>query len=531
MMNAGAANFDPGGASSQGYSNVNNPYANSAGYYGQEMHQQQQQILYGTNDNNSVRHNQQYMNGGYAAAAHGAMGSEDIYYHQQQQEQQYSTDPNMNHAGAYGDWQGQQEAVNMQEPGHYYPLSPLMPQWGTVPVTAIAYDNAYGAVYIASPTLASGQRGGHSSTHHHHHRVQQAKPDQTNYDRSSMLSIHSTNPADNGMLYASVAGHPEASRNALMGIYSCMYGFSLTTTDKNEASTIASIASTQKFGRFGRPRSSSIPSHAYKPVYGRTSSSAASMQGGGMSLSTAILGGSFASGKNSFHMGIHTLLPITGHVASVSPSAVRVHAKGGLQLADAALEGMLCGTLHPDPSNGDGPQHGEGATASHLVVGGVIHGARQHHQLHCMDIWRGLQTVTSRKFHDKDYDASLPGVPLGVTALASSHVRGSVVAGCSDGKIRFLDGSLREVAKVRGHASCVNDIAVSEDGTLIATTGYGYRPNENTSLYSYPDPNVLVFDIRYLGMRALSGGSRFMLRCTCCSNPILFWIALLYRYN
>lgn len=521
MMNAGASNFDPGGAVSQGYSNSNNPYDNSAGYYGQEMQpQQQQQIMYGTSDSNSVNNNHLYNTSGYAAAAHGAMGSEDIYYHQQQQEQQYSTDPNnMNNAGAYGAWQGQhQEAVNMQasaEPGHYYPLSPLMPQWGTAPVTAIAYDNAYGAVYIASPTLTSGQGGGHSSTHHHHHhRVKQAKPDQTNYDRSAMLSIHSTNPADNGMLYASVAGHPEASRDALMDIYSCMYGFSLTTANHNEASTRTSSSNSASTAKFGRARSSSIPSHAYKPVYGRTSNNAAAaMQGGSLSLSTAILGGSFASGKNAFHMGIQTLLPITGHVASVSPSAVRVHAKGGLQLADAALEGMLCGTLHPDPSNVDGlHQHGgEGATASHLVVGGIIHGTHQRHQLHCMDIWRGLQTVTSRKFHDKDHDASFPGVPLGVTALASSNVRGSVVAGCSDGKIRFLDGSLREVAKVSGHASGVNDIAVSEDGTLIATTGYGYRPTENTSLYSYPDPNVLVFDIRYLGTQALNDTSQFML--------------------
>lgn len=218
-----------------------------------------------------------------------------------------------------------------------------------------------------------------------------------------------------------------------------------------------------------------------------------------MSLSSAIIGGSFASGKNSFHMGIQTLLPITGHVASVSPSAVRVHAKGGLQVADAALEGMICGALHPDPSSVD--RGGDGATtASHMVVGGVIHGAYQRHHLHCMDIWQGLQTVSSRKFHDRDHDASSAGSPLGVTALASCHARGSVVAGGSDGKIRFLDGSLREVAKVRGHASCVNDIAVSEDGTLIATTGYGYKPTENTSLYAFPEPNILVFDIRYLGM-------------------------------
>ena len=453
MMNAGASNFDPG-ATGQSYSA--NPYDNAA-YYG---HQQQQ--VYSTNNPYN----------GYVSQ--GTAGNEEIYYDQHQS-------PLLN-AGAYGDWNGMGEKhgqnpenfVSSTKPGYYYPVSPLMPQWGSAPVTAIAYDNAYGALYLASPTLSNGRP---PST-----RLQM-KPQQANYDRFAMLSIHSTNPADNGMLYSSVAGHPEASRNALMGVYSCLYGFSISKG--NNASANA------KGGRSGR--NSQVPSHAYKPVYGRTNSSTP-----GMTLATAIVGGAFACGKNTFHMGINTLLPLTGHVASISPAAVRIHAKGGLQLADSALEGMLCGTIHPDPSNTDGLQR-EGATASHIVVGGVMHGANQRHQLHCMDIWRGLQTVSSRKFHDRDHDASSPGVPLGITALATSHVRGSIVAGCSDGKIRFLDGSLREVAKIRGHASSVTNIAVSDDGMLIATTGYGYRPTDSTSLYAFPDPNILLFDIRYLG--------------------------------
>ena len=61
------------------------------------------------------------------------------------------------------DGMAQQDAEDIQSsvaPGYYYPLAPLMPQWGTAPVTAIAYDNAFDAMYVASPTLTSGQRGG-----------------------------------------------------------------------------------------------------------------------------------------------------------------------------------------------------------------------------------------------------------------------------------------------------------------------------------------------------------------------------------
>lgn len=488
-----AVNYDPGAVAAvdQGYSE----YDNSA-YYGQQQMQQQQQNYSTENP---------YEN-------------EALYYEQQQQQQSMESD----NQGGYGDWNNpgqthdahQQDQQQTSEPGYYYSIAPLMPQqWSTAaPITAIAYDNAYGAVYLASPTFSNGGRP--SST-----RLKMTKRhDRANYDRCAMLSIHSSNPEDNGMLYASVAGHPEASRDALTGVYSCMYGFTIKS-DTNGKITAKAAATTHasKGGRSSsRNNHSQIPSHAYKPVYGRTNGSTP-----GMNLSSAVVGGTFASGKNTFHMGINTLLPLTGHVASVSPSAVRVHAKGGLQLADSNIEGMLCGTLHPDPSNTtDGQQQQqqrEDRTASHIVVGGVMHGANQRHQLHCMDIWRGLQPVTSRKFHDRDHDSSSPGVPLGITALTTSDARNSIVAGCSDGKIRFLDGSLREVAKIRAHVSSVNDIAVSDDGMLIATTGHGYRPTDSTSLYAFPDPNILLFDIRYLGrggiahtFSGLNGGPRFL---------------------
>jgi len=223
-----------------------------------------------------------------------------------------------------------------------------------------------------------------------------------------------------------------------------------------------------------------------------------------MDLATAMLGGAFEVGKNTFHMGINNLLPLSGHVASVSPIAVRLHAHGGLQLADQALEGMLCGTVHPDLA---ADHQTRDVVVSHITVGGILQQQYGTHancderyfqnpyQLHCLDIWRGLHVVSSRKLRDSKNDPS-----LGITALATSHTRGSVVAGCSDGKIRLFDGSLREIANIRGHTSCVNDVTVSNDGMLIASTGCGYRPAGSAFLYTFPDPNVLIFDIRFLGM-------------------------------
>jgi len=475
-------NFDPDSSTSTqqpGYSpstNHNNPYTSSSysGGYPQQHHHLQPS--YSTNDPYN----------GYPTEQ------------QEQQQQQHNIHPD---SGGYQQWSvmpeiQEQHYDDMQaipKAGCYYPVSPVMPPWGTAPVTAIAFDNKYDAMYLASTTMSNGRPTAVRL---------KTDPHQPNYDRHAMLSVHNTHPTVNGMLYASVAGHPEASSNALMSIYSCLYGFShnttpatATTTNRNTIGTGGRTTTTTTTSSSSRSRTATqVPAHAYKPVYGRTNSSTP-----GMDLSKAIIGGTFVGGKNTFHMGVNTLLPLSGHVASVSPADVRIHAKGGLQMADSPLEGMLCGTLHPDPSS-HGCQEGDQVPpASHIVVGGIMHGENRRHQLHCMDVWQGLQIVNSRKFNDRDYEISSPGVPLGITALATSNSRGSIVAGCSDGKIRFLDGSLREVAKIRGHASSVNDVAVSDDGMLIATTGYGYRPKDSASLYACPDPNVLIFDIRYLG--------------------------------
>ncbi|CAB9506151.1 PAN2-PAN3 deadenylation complex catalytic subunit PAN2 [Seminavis robusta] len=503
MMNAKASNFDP----YRGGHPPPNPYGTSTtttatttttttAYYdasaAYQVHQQPPQQRYPADNPYAV-----YDTGGMAAAVY--PGTENGYYTQQQQPHQQQQQPALDPSSAGAYWNGGPEVQTQDpavlarttEPGQYYRLaSPIiLPQWGTAPVTALAYDETYSAMYVASATFSNGSRN--PSTRW------KVTPEQACYDRSSMLAVHSTNKVDEGMVYASVAGHPEASRNTLMDVYSCLYGFAGISTcngknNKNNSNNKQPPSSPKRPGHAHH-----IPSHAYKPVYGRTNSSTP-----GMDLATAMAGGAFAAGKNTFHMGITTLLPMAGSVASVSPSAVRVHANGGLQLADQAVEGMLCGTVHPQQQQ---------QRNSHIAVGGIsVNNGGGGAHVYCLDLWRGLHIVTSRKIQDTD-DA------FGVTAMAMSHKRGSIVAGCSDGNIRFLDGSLREVAKIRGHASCVNDIAVSEDGTLIATTGYGYRPTKSTSLYSFPEPNILLFDIRFLGrggiahsFSGLNGGPRFV---------------------
>jgi WD40 repeat protein len=106
---------------------------------------------------------------------------------------------------------------------------------------------------------------------------------------------------------------------------------------------------------------------------------------------------------------------------------------------------------------------------------------------------------------------------VAVTALATSHGRGSVIAGCSDGQIRVLDIRLREIAKLKSHMGGVVDLALSDDGNLLATAGYGSRGSSSHPLYNFPDPNVYCYDLRYLGrggiphsFAGLNGGPRHL---------------------
>merc|ERR1711957_378160 len=160
---------------------------------------------------------------------------------------------------------------------------------------------------------------------------------------------------------------------------------------------------------------------------------------------------------------------------------------------------MGSGTIHPNCSSG--VSNSGNAAATHITVGGLSMKKSSgtdstiHPSIHCLDLWQGLRTVYSRCFKD----ASNNDNQVGVTCMTTSHERGSIVAGCTDGNIRLLDGSLRELATIRSHLGGVSSIDVSPDGNLVATTGYSSKakPTSNdgcSALYAFPDQIVKIYD-------------------------------------
>ena len=348
--------------------------------------------------------------------------------------------------GNYGDDTHAETEKPKQQLGYYHFSSQLDPQLCSAPVSAIAYDDTFSAMYVASHTQQFGERS----------------------RRASMLVTHNIGT---GMVHSSCAGHPECETKTLNTIYRTFYG-----------------------GKSGRTNTAPIrvPPHAYQPPFGS------------------------ALQPLTPHMGITSLLEASGYVVSVSPAGVRVHTQGGLCVTDHAIEGMVCGTPHPNHDH----------AMTHVSVGGVgivsadtkRSASRLAPQLHCMDIYQDLRIISSRTIRP------VGGLdnPTGIMAIGTSHERQSLVTGCSDGTVRFFDGSWRsrgnvEVAKVSAHTGGVTDIAVSESGTLICTTGFGAKSTAQTVPYAFPDAHLLIFDVRYLGRGGiahpfvgLKGGPRFV---------------------
>lgn len=323
-------------------------------------------------------------------------------------------------------------------PGYYFPIANLSPQLYGAPISALAYDDEYEAIYVASHTQPLGR--------HHGNRV-------------SMMVTHSTL---DGILYSSCAAHPEADSSTMDSLYQIMYGGGSPVASSNH-------------------RMAHIPAHAYQPPYGMDET------------------GSFL-GKRQ--MGITTLLPIKGYVASVSPSAVRVHSHGGLCMSDHDILGMISGTIHPG--------------SMHVSVGGAAMGAHKSH-VHCMDLFQGLRIVLSNTFRSESIS-----VPFGVMCMSTNHDKQTIVVGCSDGTLRLLDASWRarggsELAKVRSHAAGVSNVAVSNDGNLVATTGFASRSSSSIAPYAFPDQHLFIYDVRFLGrggilhpFSAVKGGPRLV---------------------
>jgi PAB-dependent poly(A)-specific ribonuclease subunit 2 len=350
----------------------------------------------------------------------------------------------------YDEWNGSDAAADT-EAGCYSPLGAFKPQIYGVPVSAIAYDGTFEAMYVASVTQSMCSRfNGH---------------------RASVLAMHQTT---DGSVYSSVAGHPEGPGHILNNIYDSVYGM------------------TPSMSTAGLPGYRHVPKHAFKPPYG---------------TNDPMLPG--VGSRGNHHIGINSLVPtMNGYVASVSPAGVRVHSHGGLQVADYHVEGMICGTQHPshDPS-----------LVTHMTVGGLAIPREKgshtsNYQMLCLDLWQGLRVVSS-------YTIARNTKNLSCTAIACNNSTGSILAGCSDGHVRMLDGQLRELARLKSHFGGVTDISVSSDGNLLATVGFGSRVAKRTKgqLYGFPDPAIFIYDIRYLGrggiphpFAGLNGGPRYV---------------------
>ena len=377
------------------------------------------------------------------------------------------------------------------EPGSLYPHKEypvLHPQVYGAPVTAMAFDPSFTAMYVASATQRMVEH-----------------PRAPGQHRASMLVTHQT---VDGSLYASVAGHPEASSSVLKQVYASIYGSS-------------SIINHLTLSR-------SIPSHAYRPPYGYHHQT----NTGAGALNHPAAAAAAAGATNYYYqMGIQSLVPLAGYVASVSPSGVRLHATGGLQVADWDIEGMICGTANPNTMHSSTTD--ANATTTHMTVGGRAilsecdsdkdkneteyrNKMKRKSILYCVDLYQGLRVVNSASLPHDGSDSS--STATSITCLATSHSKGSIVAGCSDGLLRLFDGrGLRSLAKIKSHAGGVVQVAVSNDGNLVATTGYGSKSPNNSGLFAYPDPTVYIHDIRYLGrggfphpFAGVRGGPRFV---------------------
>ena len=200
--------------------------------------------------------------------------------------------------------------------------------------------------------------------------------------KASMLVTHSTL---DGSLYSSCAGHPEAEIDTLQSIYKTFYSGTIRASSKPT-----------------RPHQI-IPLHAYQPAFGTR-----------------------VQQPTEAHMGITTLLSMTpSFVTSVSPAGVRVHTIGGLCVSDNELMGMVCGAPHPEVGS------------THISVGGVgwTQGLVGGHkpQIHCLDVYQDLRIVSSHTFSGD----------LGVMALERNEPKRALVAGCSDGSLRLVDGRMR----------------------------------------------------------------------------------------
>ncbi|KAL3798250.1 hypothetical protein HJC23_000164 [Cyclotella cryptica] len=270
-------------------------------------------------------------------------------------------------------------------------------------------------------------------------------------------------------IYSSFVAHPEGDGDMLNELHSALFGDG--TTPALMGSAMPGSSATHK------PR----PSNSYGPPFGPPYLVSKSM-----SAITNMYNPQYTRAEEKHCMGITSILPVQGgRVCTISPYGIRMHTRGGMLISDKeGMTGQTCGSLLPG--------------AEFVLAGGMPRNGGRN--VHCLDLRRDLKVVSS---HTLKCDSSISGSKTSVTVtdMAINHDRNTVVAGCTDGTIRLLDGERRmvEVAKARAQRGGVAKVAVYDN--LICATGYSSTGVTSVnSPVPYPFPShVLIYDVRYLG--------------------------------
>ncbi len=530
-------------------------------------------------------HNHAQGQGGYGYGDGSGVGMESYggvsYGHQgmQMEQQQQHYDENMN----MGIDMNMDVNVNVNvdldvPPGAYFPLGgPFMPHIQKAPISALAIDPIADALHVAGHTIplnphhhrkrnlygpgpgpgpgdvvsASGSGGvGGSGSGGGGVGLNSINSDQ----RVSMMATHNFS---NGSLYAACAAHDEANHGVLHNLISCTFGINNTST-MSSSSTLQQLSKSKSKLYSAKSAQMKIPAHAYRPPYQLPIENNAST-----ALSTVP---DMNHMNKKYHVGVSKILPfcaprgstnassqnsnerkdgserdLDGYNFTVSPSAIRVHTRGGMQLSNNdQIQGMVSSTFHPNghnnmnpDDNGDLNECTVASTATHVTIGGIaadtgsagggggVMNRSLGYNLHCIDLYSdSLKPVASHAVRSDSSSTKSNNNQLCISSLATNHPTCNIIAGCSDGTLRIFDGRWRggnymECAKVKAHGGGVVQVATA--GNLICTTGYSSTSTnaKMDSLYAFPDEHVLVFDIRFLGrggivhpFSGLKGGPR-----------------------
>jgi hypothetical protein len=160
------------------------------------------------------------------ATAYDYQGGDVGYRHHQSTMQQgpmamVSVSYEMEHNGGVGG--GMSTPTLPLKPGSFFPVESFQPQLNGAPISALAYDDTYNAIFVASASKSFSRGGGGAVT------SATCGGGRWLNHRASTLVTHSTT---DGMLYSCVAGHPEASAKVLNTLYGSLFVQGFTTGEK-----------------------------------------------------------------------------------------------------------------------------------------------------------------------------------------------------------------------------------------------------------------------------------------------------------